>query len=61
MTKRDLNVDKSAPIVAGKKSPLRPYKKPELAVYGKLADLTAGVGGSKADPGHTSQSRIGGP
>jgi hypothetical protein len=41
------------------KKPTKPYKTPQLVVYGKLAELTEGIGGSKFDPGHTSNSRVG--
>jgi hypothetical protein len=52
MTKRETEVEMS-----GKNEPRTPYKKPQLAIYGKLAELTAGETGSKADPGHTAPTR----
>ena len=58
MTKRD-QVETESGNTAGKKPQHRPYKKPQLTVYGKLAELTAGVGGSNADPGHTAPTKIG--
>jgi hypothetical protein len=58
MTKPEQNVPVSSGIVADKK-PLRPYKKPQLAIYGKLAELTAGVNGSNVDPGHMNNDRRG--
>ena len=58
MTKRDQNVDKGTEIAIGKRA-RRPYRTPQLAVYGKLAELTAGLGGSNADPGQTSQTKRG--
>jgi hypothetical protein len=54
MTNREKEVKMSSGIAAGKNDPRKPYKKPQLAIYGKLAELTAGENGSKADPGHTS-------
>ena len=59
MTKREQEVETESGNPTGKKRPHRPYKKPELAVYGKLAELTAGVGGSHADPGHTAPTKVG--
>ena len=56
MTKCEKEVEMSMGI-AGKSDPRKPYKKPQLAIYGKLAELTAGENGSKADPGHTSPTR----
>jgi len=53
MTKRETEVE----MVAGTNEPRKPYKKPQLAIYGKLAELTAGENGSKADPGHTAPTR----
>lgn len=58
MTKRIQKIDVNSPHASGKKG-RRPYKKPELATYGKLAEVTAGVGGSNADPGHTSPTKKG--
>jgi hypothetical protein len=52
MTKREKEVEMSV-----KNEPRKPYKKPQLAIYGKLAELTAGENGSKADPGHTAPTR----
>jgi hypothetical protein len=52
MTKHEKEVEMS-----GKNEPRKPYKKPQLAIYGKLAELTAGENGSKADPGHTAPTR----
>lgn len=57
MTKHEKEVEMSSGIAAGKNAPRKPYKKPQLAIYGKLAELTAGVNGSLADPGHTSPTR----
>ena len=59
MTKRGQEVETESGKPAGKKRPNRAYTKPELAVYGKLAELTAGVGGSHADPGHTAPTKVG--
>jgi len=56
MTKPEKEVEMSSGI-AGKNAPRKPYKKPQLAIYGKLAELTAGENGSKADPGHTAPTR----
>ena len=52
MTKHETEVEMN-----GKNEPRKPYKKPQLAIYGKLAELTAGENGSKADPGHTAPTR----
>jgi hypothetical protein len=57
MTKREKEVEMSAGIAAKKNESRKPYKKPQLAIYGKLAELTAGETGSKADPGHTAPTR----
>jgi hypothetical protein len=59
MSKREQEGETESGNAAGKKRPHRPYKKPQLAVYGKLAELTAGVGGSHADPGHTAPTKVG--
>lgn len=56
MTKPEKVVEMSSGI-AGKTAPRKPYKKPQLTNYGKLAELTAGENGSKADPGHTAPTR----
>jgi hypothetical protein len=55
MTNRGKEVEMSSGI--GKNDPRKPYKKPQLAIYGKLAELTAGENGSKADAGHTAPTR----
>ena len=47
-------------VTSGRGTPRSAYKKPVLIVYGKIAEVTAGVGGSNADPGHTSQTKKGG-
>jgi hypothetical protein len=57
MTKRDQEVEMGPEIAAGESRPRRPYKTPQLAIYGKLAELTAGENGSAADPGHTMPTR----
>jgi hypothetical protein len=57
MTKLEKEVEMTAGIAAVKNVPRKPYKKPQLANYGKLAELTAGVNGSLPDPGHTSPTR----
>jgi hypothetical protein len=57
MTKREKEVEMSSEIAAGKNAPRKTYKKPQLAIYGKLAELTAGETGSMPDPGHTSPTR----
>jgi hypothetical protein len=57
MTKCEKEVEMSMGVAAGESDPRKPYKKPQLAIYGKLAELTAGVNGSIADPGHTSPTR----
>ena len=54
MTKRDKDAKIISGTAAGKK---RPYKTPQLAIYGKLAELTAGETGSQPDPGHTAPTR----
>jgi len=54
MSKRDKDAKISSETTAGKK---RPYKTPQLAIYGKLAELTAGETGSQPDPGHSSPTR----
>lgn len=36
------------------------YSTPKLVVYGDLATITAGVTGTKADPGHTTPTKRGG-
>ncbi len=41
------------------KRPRKPYKKPQLTTYGKLAELTAGVGGSNTDPGQGNTTKRG--
>jgi hypothetical protein len=51
MTKRDQKVEMSSGSVAAKDKPRRPYKKPQLAIYGKIAELTAGINGTLFDPG----------
>jgi hypothetical protein len=47
-------------IATKKERARKAYKKPKLTVYGKVADLTAGVGGSNADPGQQVQTKKGG-
>jgi hypothetical protein len=37
----------------------KPYSTPKLMIYGNLASMTAGVNGTKADPGHSSPTRKG--
>jgi hypothetical protein len=59
MRKRD-QIEMGPGIAAGKNNPRKPYKKPELAVYGKLAELTAGVGGSNMDTGQSNRTKRGG-
>jgi hypothetical protein len=59
MTKRVQDIDANSRQAPDKKG-RRPYKKPELVTYGKLAEVTAGVGGSNADPGHTAPTKKGG-
>ena len=59
MTKIDKEAEMNSAIAAGKQKPRRPYKKPRLAIYGKLAELTAGQTGSMPDPGHASPTRRG--
>ena len=59
MKKLDHEIEKSSEVAVGKNKARRPYKKPALVKYGKLAELTAGVGGSHADPGHATQSKKG--
>jgi hypothetical protein len=41
------------------KVPRKAYKKPELTIYGKIAELTACEKGSIADSGHTTPTRRG--
>ena len=48
MTKRDQSVETKSGIAAGEK---RPYKTPQLVIYGTLAELTEGNNGSNLDPG----------
>jgi len=57
MTKHDEKVEMSSGNAAGNNAPRKPYKKPQLAIYGKLAELTAGENGSQPDPGHTAPTR----
>jgi hypothetical protein len=57
MKNLDQQIEKSSVVAAGKQKARRPYKKPELAIYGKLAELTAGVNGSMPDPGHSTPTR----
>jgi hypothetical protein len=59
MKKADQEIEKSSGIAAGKEKGRRPYKKPQLVVYGNVATLTAGVGGSNPDPGHTTPTKVG--
>jgi hypothetical protein len=58
-TEKQAEINSTA--AAGKEKPRRPYKKPRLAIYGKLAELTAGNTGSKSDPGQGTPTRRGGP
>ena len=37
----------------------KPYKAPRLEKFGNISKLTAGVGGSNFDPGHSSQTKRG--
>jgi hypothetical protein len=37
----------------------RPYKKPQLAIYGKLAEITAGNNGSVSDHGQQQPTKRG--
>jgi hypothetical protein len=43
------------PLVAAERSPQRPprktYQKPELQLYGDLAEITQGIAGSKTNDG----------
>jgi hypothetical protein len=57
MTKREKEVGMGAGIAFRKNESGKPYKKPQLTIYGKLAELTAGETGSAADPGHTAPTR----
>jgi len=59
MTKREKDVQMNAGIAAGKDILRKPYTKPQLAIYGKLAELTAGINGSKADNGQGNKTRLG--
>jgi hypothetical protein len=59
MKKLSLEIEKSSGIAKGKEKARRPYKKPQLAIYGKLAELTAGETGSIEDPGHVTTTRRG--
>jgi hypothetical protein len=59
MTNRDQKVEMNPALATGKAKPRRPYEKPQLTVYGKLAELTAGVNGSIIDPGHSNFMRRG--
>ena len=60
MKKVDQQIQKGSVVAAGKQKARRPYQKPQLAIYGKLAEMTAGVNGSNVDPGHMNNSRRGG-
>jgi hypothetical protein len=59
MTKPEKDVEMNAGIAAGKHNLRKPYKKPQLAIYGKLAELTAGINGSKVDNGQGNKTRLG--
>jgi hypothetical protein len=59
MIKREREVEVGAGIAAGEKRPHKPYKKPQLTVYGKVAELTAGVGGSNMDSGQSNNTKLG--
>jgi hypothetical protein len=43
----------------GKKKSKAVYKKPSLLVYGNVRELTAGVGGTNYDPGHSNVTKKG--
>ena len=57
MKKFDQQIEKSSIVAAATQKARRPYQKPQLAIYGKLAELTAGVNGSLADGGHNNNNR----
>jgi hypothetical protein len=59
MLKREKEVEMSSGIAAKKNEPRKPYKKPQLAIYGKLAELTAGNTGSMPDKGIGTPTRRG--
>jgi hypothetical protein len=59
MTKREKDVEMNAGIAAGKHNLRKPYTKPQLAIYGKLAELTAGMNGSLNDVGQGNKTRLG--
>jgi hypothetical protein len=39
--------------------PKKPYVPPEVRSLGKMSDRTLGVGGSRFDPGHSNNTKLG--
>jgi hypothetical protein len=57
--KLDQEIEKDFGIAAGEKKARKPYRKPDLVKYGKLAQLTAGIGGSNMDHGQGAKTKKG--
>ncbi len=57
MIKSDKQAEMNSAIAGGKER--RPYKKPQLAIYGKLAEITAGSTGSTSDHGQMQPTKRG--
>ena len=56
MAKRERGAGRNSDTKTTKK---KAYKKPQLTVYGTLAKLTEGIGGSNADPGQGNMTKRG--
>jgi hypothetical protein len=39
--------------------PKKPYVPPEVRSLGRMSDRTLGVGGSRFDPGHSNNTKLG--
>jgi hypothetical protein len=39
--------------------PKKPYEPPQVRSLGKMSDRTLGVGGSRRDPGHNNNTKLG--
>jgi len=57
MTKSNKEAGINSAIAGGKER--RPYKKPQLAIYGKIAEITAGNTGSVSDHGQAQPTKRG--
>jgi hypothetical protein len=55
----DTRADTEKPCSCGLEPRRRVYAKPQLIVYGNVADLTAGNNGTIADPGHVTPTKLG--